>query len=477
MTARGSDVETDEPREIPTAKFVRSLFAGLSSPDNRLVRHAGYILCQTAHTNSQLRPGIVKGLAELAVRRPHHDPVLRTLATIGSQYEGMVKQALLAATDRRQARLIYEQLTKTRPWEVSFDRDDAEKETLVDIGGKSMIRVPRRLLEGESDASTTSETSTESSSDSSPTDSHTETTTPGQRRNWARLSRRERVDKMPHGQEFAAVEELSLFDELEFLGPETETRYGNTVRTRTVQGSDEDIAILRLYNNHDNSGFARALGQQIQRWDRVQTPGVVGLSDWGHSPRPWVAAEFTEETLWERGQLSLEEALKAARDLTGTLANIHQQDLMHGGIDPHSIRFTASYFSDRPEPKLENVGLTPVYRHFDNPAAYVDPRYAAPEYFDPRYGAIDHWTDIYQLGMAIYSAFTGDPPYSGNFAEIQRQVLTDTPIGMSIENPDLPGGLALVLQKATAREKLKRFETTTQFHYAMRAVCNQILDE
>lgn len=475
MSSGSDGVEVEGTREVPTDEFVRTLFAGLHSPDNRLVRHAGYILCQTAHANADLRPGIITGLSEIAVRRQHHDPVLRTLATIGGQYEAMVKQALLTATDRRQARLIYERLTKIRTWEVSYERSEpAEKETLVDVGGSGMIRVPRRLLERESEETTTS---TQSSSTRTAAQTHQDTRSPGQQRNWARLSRRERVERMPHGQQFAAIEELSRFDEFEFLGPEVETRYGHAVRAKTLAGTDEDIATVRLYRNHDRHGFTNALGQRISHWSRTHTPGVVGVQDWGHSPQPWVATEFTEQTLWERGKLDPAEGLKVARDLTGALAGIHQKDLLHGGIDPHSIRFTGSYFQERPEPMLENVGLISVYRHFDNPASYTDPRYGAPEYFDPRYGSIDHWTDIYQLGMAIYSAFTGDPPYEGNINEIQRQVLTDTPLGMSARNPDLPGSLALVLQKATAREKLKRFETTTQFHHAMCAVCDEILDE
>ncbi|MEF8821475.1 MAG: serine/threonine protein kinase, partial [Halovenus sp.] len=122
------------------------------------------------------------------------------------------------------------------------------------------------------------------------------------------------------------------------------------------------------------------------------------------------------------------------------------------------------------------VGLIPVYRHFDNPASYLDPRYGAPEYYDGRYGSIDHWTDIYQLGMALYSAFTGDPPYSGTFEDIKSQVLTDRPLGMSTDNPDLPGSLAEVLAKATAREKLKRYETAHQFHNAISAVCDEFLE-
>ena len=468
----GSDgYSAESDREIPLEGFVRSLFGGLETADNRLRRHAGYILCQTAHSNARIRPAIVTGLTAWAVRRPYHDPVLRTLATIGTRYDGMVKQALLAATTRREARMLYRRLQTIRTWGVSFDDGGTEEgETLIDVGGSGMVRVPREFLEKYSRSESSSTTSTELETD------HTETTSPGRERNWSRLSRRKRIEQMPHGQEFAAIEEMSKFDEVEFLGQESETRYGHSVRTRTFEGSTEDIAIMRLYQHHDEPGFERALGQQLKQWVDAATPGVVGVVDWGDSPRPWVAVEFTEQTLWERGKLEPAEALETARDLTGALAQLHGRDLLHGGIDPHSVRYTPSILADRPAPMLENVGLIPVYRHFDNPASYLDPRYGAPEYYDGRYGSIDHWTDIYQLGMALYSAFTGDPPYSGTFEDIRSQVLTDRPLGMSSDNPDLPGPLADVLAKATAREKLKRYETAEQFHNAIAAVCDEFLE-
>jgi hypothetical protein len=78
--------------------------------------------------------------------------------------------------------------------------------------------------------------------------------------------------------------------------------------------------------------------------------------------------------------------------------------------------------------------------------------------------------------MALYSAFTGSPPYEGNMEEIQRQVLRDRPLGMSPDNPDLPGPISTVLAKATARQKIARYETATQFHSAVTNICEVLLE-
>jgi hypothetical protein len=463
--------EGDQPAgrdSVETDSFVRSLFAGLATPDNRLIRHAGYILCQTANANDQLRPLIINGLAQWAVRQDHHESVLRTLATIQNRYDTMVQKALLNATDRRKAGLLYNRLQSIRPWEVTFETDDdGEGETLVDVGG-GMIRVPREFL----DRVTESDTDTDSTT---PQNTHLQTTSPDQQRNWSQFSRRKQLAEMPHGEEFASVEEQSRYDEFEFLGPEAETRYSHSVRTRTLEGSQEDIAIVRLYRDQEPGSFEQALGSQIEEWADTDTPGVVGVSDWGESPRPWAVTEFTEQTLYERGKLTPEEAVRTALDLTASLAQLHQRDRIHGGIDPHCIRYTPAIFGDRPQPVIDNVGLIPVYRQFDNPASYTDPRYAAPEYFTEAHGNISHATDIYQLGMTLYTAFTGDPPYEGELADIRQQVLKDRPLGLSPDNPELPGGIGEILAKATAREKLARYETATQFHSAVRTVHDRLL--
>lgn len=222
----------ETPQRIDTGQFVRSLFAGLATSDQRLIRHAGYILCQTVHSNDRLRPAIINGLAQWAARQEHHEAVLRTLATIQNRYDATVRKALLNATDRRQAGLLYNRLTTIRSWDVTFETDDAgEGETLVDVGGSGMIRVPREFLERVSDSDS------DSGGTSTPQNKHLQTTSPDQQRNWTHWSRRKRLSEMPHGEEFAAVEAQSKFDEFEFLGPEAETRYSHSVRTRTLEGS------------------------------------------------------------------------------------------------------------------------------------------------------------------------------------------------------------------------------------------------
>ncbi len=444
---------------IDTGKLIRSLFAGLEETNQQLVAYSGGVLGQIADVSEQFRPAIVEGLVSWVVRRPHHSPALRTLATIFNHRESVVKETLLDLADRRQAKVLYDRLLTTRPYELEV-RGKGIDYSLLDIGGTGPVRVPRAVLDRYA---------------SEHIDDRV-VSSPSRERAWSQWSRRERLQRMDNGSAFVAIESASRFDEFDFLGPETETRYGYAVQTRTFRDSQEDIAIVRLYQEHGEPAFYQALTDAFTDWERIDTDGVVDIVEWGDSPQPWVATEFTEQTLWERGQLSPEEALRTAEDLTAALAELHQRELIHGGIDPHSIRYSPTVFDERSEPLFDNVGLARVYHDYDEPSGYIDPRYVAPEYFDDRFGSIDRTTDIYQLGMALYTACTGEPPYEGSSEEIRRQVLSDHPLGMSPENPDLPGTLGEILMTATAREKMQRFETATQFHQAVRNLCADLLE-
>jgi len=447
--------------------FRRSLFAGLAAPDRRVRRHAGYLLCEAAAESSRAREAIARALADWAVREPHRDAVLRTLATLADSHDATVRTALLRAADERQARLLYDRLGPTRSWEISVDPDE---EAAVDIGAAEPVRVPREILQRYADdhlgdrAARTAE------------NSHLVTDSPGKARHWSRWSRRERLAALARSGEFVAVEEHSRFDEFEYLGPAVENRFGHAVQVRTLDGVQEDVALVRLLRAVDDAAFERQLTDALGEWAAVSEPGVIEVLDHGGAPRPWVIVEYTQKTLGERGKLDPRVALELATALTAGLATLHQRDLIHGSVDPHSVRYTPGLFDDQPRPKLDNVGLGPVSAEFADQTEFLDLRYSAPEHLASEYGTVDRTTDVYCLGMTIYSAFTGDAPYEGSPEDVRERVLDDRPLGLSTDNPDLPGGLADVLATATAQEKITRYETATAFHQAVRSVRDGLLE-
>ena len=88
-----------------------------------------------------------------------------------------------------------------------------------------------------------------------------------------------------------------------------------------------------------------------------------------------------------------------------------EKDIVHRDIKPANIRV-------RPDgsPVIIDFGLA---RHLmladltntSDGAAIGTPRYFAPEQFDGTKHDIDHRTDLFALGILMYEALTGEPPF------------------------------------------------------------------
>lgn len=268
--------------------------------------------------------------------------------------------------------------------------------------------------------------------------------------------------------EVAGIAGRSRFDKLHILASRERSRYGDVYEALVGDGGDERAVALCLLRQPDErnerSQFSEAIRRELERWEGVDdSDHVVTIQDWGIDPRPWVVTDFTSETLAESSQLPAERALSDALDLTTALSHLHRNDVVHGGIDPESIAYTGEILDeDEQPPLLDNVGLLNAVRFYLDPSLCLDPRYAAPEYFDRQYGRIDHSTDIYQLGAVLYRLFTGDPPYSGAFADVRAGVLERDPTPPSQVADGVSETLDEIIAKAMAKPKLTRYETVEQ---------------
>ncbi|MDB2294589.1 protein kinase [Halorubrum ezzemoulense] len=88
-------------------------------------------------------------------------------------------------------------------------------------------------------------------------------------------------------------------------------------------------------------------------------------------------------------------------------------------------------------------------------------RYAAPEQFEPQeFGDPDMLTDIYQVGVLLYTIFTGDAPYTGGQLATMRAVVDGEEPTAPIElREGLPAKIDSIIFKAMSREKETRYRT------------------
>lgn len=445
----------------------------LDALDGTADRQAARALCLLADAEPGLAAPLADRLLEGMVEAEAADPFLRTLATLAADHERRVRAAL----ERREAgRQVRTAIAAADAWAFGERAD----------GGTDVAGAVRQVIGTEDDRPAGPEvvergetTSHESAADGAadpPSPDPDRAAAREQRGDPAAVDRRKRIERAEQSRAFRAIQLLGAFEDIAVVEPEQAVRYGSSLRTRaTVDGEERGVA-LRLFDLPDGAAarreFAAETAETLAQWAGVaDCEGVATVYDWGDYPRPWVATPFLDGTLADRGRPPVPRGLREATHLAGTVAACHENGVVHGGIDPESVVYPSTSLDGLPAPRLDNVGLMSAVRTHFEPSDYLDPRYAAPEYFSASYGSIDAATDVYALGTVLFRLLTGRPPVVGDYDEVRTAVLDGALPRPTAVTPQLPDAVDDIFAKATATDKLTRYETAA----AVRRDCRRLV--
>jgi len=260
----------------------------------------------------------------------------------------------------------------------------------------------------------------------------------------------------------ATIASRSRFDHLHPTGVQYQDRYGSVYEALAGLAGQQLEVALRLLDRPDEPDgqfsnlITELLGSVAPITDHERLLDVV---DYGEQPRPWLVTPTVSERLADRTPMDFVSPLTTATEIVEGVVHLHRNDRTHGGLDPQSVVFVGDRFGDvvQGSPKIDNSGLLAVYRHHFEPATYLEPAYAAPEYYSQEFGDVDNQTDVYHVGAVLYYLFTGRAPFTGSFERIQAKVLQAGPPKPS--SADAPPEFDDIVTKAMAREKIRRYET------------------
>ena len=196
---------------------------------------------------------------------------------------------------------------------------------------------------------------------------------------------------------------------------------------------------------------------------RLSHPGIVTIFDVGEEPEtraPYIVMEFVsgpsleKMLLGENRTLPLERALQLTLELAEALDCAHGQGVVHRDLKPANILITEdghAKIADFGIAKLNLANLTLAGRALGTPA-YMSPEQLNGEEVDGR-------SDLFSLGVILYTALTGYRPFQGNSAmTVSFKVVNRDPVPASILNTELPPGLDYIIARAMAKDPAKRYQ-------------------
>ncbi len=214
----------------------------------------------------------------------------------------------------------------------------------------------------------------------------------------------------------------------------------------------------------DEQEYRQRFLREAEAAGKLSHPGIVTIFDVGEEPAtrsPYIVMEFVagqslDKLLLSRSdrKLPAETAVQIALELAEALDCAHGQAVVHRDLKPANILVAEDghvKIADFGIAKLNLANATLGGRSLGTPA------YMSPEQLNG--GDVDGRSDLFSLGVVLYTILTGYRPFQGNSAmTVAFKVVNREPIPATILDTELPPGLDYIISRAIAKDPSVRYQ-------------------
>jgi serine/threonine protein kinase len=243
---------------------------------------------------------------------------------------------------------------------------------------------------------------------------------------------------------------------------------------------DRTVAIKTINLNlsrQELEEYEARFQQEIKAGGRLNHPNIVTIYDVGKTDQvAYMAMEFLEgkelKDMIAAGTLpTADQVVDIISQVADGLSFAHSQDIVHRDVKPSNImvmRGGVAKITDFGIARLPNSAVKTM-----TGLILGSPRYMSPEQVIGK--TIDARSDIFSLGVVLYEALTGVPPFDGdNVNAIMYATVNTTPPPPSSHGRSIPAMLDLIVAKAMAKLLEDRYQSIREFGDDLREVRRQM---
>ena len=252
-------------------------------------------------------------------------------------------------------------------------------------------------------------------------------------------------------------------------------RGGNATLYGAFARDGRRVAIKVLHPELAVSVAADRFLREIRYASTLDHPHIAPLLDSGETDyllwfvMPFVAGETLRQVIRRERMLPIDRAVRVATEVLDALGHAHERGLAHRDIKPDNIVLSA----EGSGAILVDFGIARAIAHSGEDrvtrSGFV---VGTEEYMSPEQAGgspdIDGRTDIYSLGVVLFEALAGRPPFAAaSAAAVLDMQQHAPPPDLRKLRRDVPRALSDTIMKALSKAPEARWQTAADMRHAL----------